>query len=90
MIEFLRDEHRRHLALTALVAVGLALYLTGVLKSVLGFDPALLLALVGGFPIYYKAKIEGAVHAGAKDALLRYLNERAAHHIIFTVEADEA
>jgi len=45
---------------------------------------------VGGFPIYYKAKIEGAVHAGAKDALLRYLNERAAHHIIFTVEADEA
>ena len=55
MIEFLRDEHRRHLALTALVAIGLALYLTGVLKSVLGFDLALLLTLIGGFPIYFQA-----------------------------------
>ncbi|MFW6108520.1 MAG: heavy metal translocating P-type ATPase, partial [bacterium] len=47
--------HRRRLALTALVAAGLAVYLTGALRSVYGFDLALLLTLVGGYPIFSEA-----------------------------------
>ena len=69
--------HRRHLALTIAVGVGIAVYLAedlagllewaGVLtayapaiaslsvRSIFGFDLALLLALVGGFWIYYEA-----------------------------------
>jgi len=49
------DPHRRDLVLTVLVGAGLAAYLTGSIQSVYGFDLALLLALVGGFPIYYEA-----------------------------------
>ncbi len=49
------ESHRRHLLLTLGVGVGLALYLTGALRSVYGFDLALVLTLVGGFPIYFEA-----------------------------------
>ncbi|NQT52867.1 cation-translocating P-type ATPase, partial [bacterium] len=52
------DEHKRHLALTALVAVGLGVYLTGAVESIYGFNLALLLALIGGFPIYLAAVSE--------------------------------
>ena len=55
MIDLLENEHRRHLALTIGVAAGLAAYLTGSVRSVHGFDLAMLLALVGGFPIYFNA-----------------------------------
>jgi len=55
MIGILHDPHRRHLALTLLVGAGLAAYLTGSLPAIYGFDLALLLALVGGFPIYFEA-----------------------------------
>jgi len=51
----LDDPHRRHLALTLLVGAGLAAYLTGSLVSIYGFDLALVLALAGGFPIYFEA-----------------------------------
>ena len=49
--------HRRHLALTALVGVGLVVYLTGLLPAIYDFDLALLLTLVGGFPIFSQAVI---------------------------------
>jgi len=52
------DPHRRHLLLTLLVGAGLAACLAGVVESIYGFDLAMLLALAGGFPVYY-----GAVHA---------------------------
>jgi len=55
MLSILHDPHRRHLALTLLVGAGLAAYLTGSIRAVYGFDLALLLALVGGFPIYLEA-----------------------------------
>ena len=55
MLGILDNPHRRHLALTLLVGVGLAAYLTGSLPAIYGFDLALLLALVGGFPIYFEA-----------------------------------
>ena len=55
MFGILSDPHRRHRALTLLVAVGLLVYLTGKLTAVYGFDLALVLALVGGFPIYTEA-----------------------------------
>ncbi|NQT87416.1 cadmium-translocating P-type ATPase, partial [bacterium] len=58
MTALLTDPHRRHLALTALVAAGLAAYLTGAVTAVYGFDAALILALVGGFPIYSAAVTE--------------------------------
>jgi len=62
MSGLLHDEsHRRHLILTVAVAVGLTLYLTGALRSVYGFDLALILALVGGFPIYLEA-LSGLLH----------------------------
>jgi Cu+-exporting ATPase len=53
--DILYDSHRRHLVLTLLVGVGLAIYLTGSITTVYGFDLALLLALVGGFNIYVEA-----------------------------------
>lgn len=49
------DHHRRHLVLTAAVAAGLAAYLTGSITSVYGVDLAMVLALAGGFPIFYGA-----------------------------------
>jgi Cu+-exporting ATPase len=55
MFGILHDPHRRHLALTLLVGVGLAAYLTGSIRLVYGFDLAMLMALVGGFPIFYEA-----------------------------------
>ena len=55
MLNFLDDPHRRHLLLTLLVGAGLAAYLTGSIESIYGFDLALILALVGGFPIYFEA-----------------------------------
>ncbi len=54
----LANPHRRHLALTALVGAGLLAYLTGQLEFVYGFNVALLLALIGGFPIYFSALSE--------------------------------
>lgn len=51
----LKDPDRRRLALTALVAVGLAAYLSGALRSIYGFDLALILTLIGGFPIFHEA-----------------------------------
>jgi len=55
MFGIFHDPHRRHLALTLLVGVGLAAYLTGWLTQLYGFDLAMLLALGGGFPIFYEA-----------------------------------
>ncbi len=55
MFSILSDPHRRHRALTLLVAVGLVVYLTGKVTVIYGFDLALILALVGGFPIYIEA-----------------------------------
>ena len=55
MFGILSDPHRRHRALTLLVVVGLVVYLTGKVTVVYGFDLALVLALVGGFPIYTEA-----------------------------------
>ena len=57
MRDLFHDPHRRHLALTLLVGAGLAAYLTGSIEAIYGFDLALLLALVGGFPIYSEAVI---------------------------------
>jgi len=57
MLSLLRDPHRRHLLLTLLVGAGLAAYLTGSITSIRGFDLAMLLALFGGFPIYYASLI---------------------------------
>ncbi len=51
----LSDPHRRHLVLTLLSGAGLAAYLTGAMVSVLGFDVAMLVALVGGLPIYLES-----------------------------------
>jgi len=53
MLSLLTDPHRRHLLLTLLVGAGLAAYLSGSITSIRGFDLAMLLALFGGFPIYY-------------------------------------
>ncbi|MFH1268186.1 MAG: cation-translocating P-type ATPase family protein [Planctomycetota bacterium] len=55
MRDLFADPHRRHFLLTLLVGVGLAAYLTGSITSIYGFDLALVLALVGGFPIYFEA-----------------------------------
>jgi len=55
MFGLLDDPHRRHLLLTLLVGAGLVAYLTGSITSIYGFDLALLLALVGGYPIYSAA-----------------------------------
>lgn len=55
MTDLFEREHRRHLALTILVSAGLAGYLTGSIRSIYGFDLALVLALIGGFPIYFGA-----------------------------------
>ena len=55
MFGILETPHRRHMALTLLVGVGLAVYLTGSIESVYGFDLALVLTLVGGFPIFSEA-----------------------------------
>jgi len=49
------NPHRRHLLLTLLVGAGLVAYLSGSIERVYGFDLALLLALAGGFPIYFGA-----------------------------------
>jgi len=49
------DPHRRHLALTVLTGAGLLAYVTGTLRTLYGFDLAMLLALVGGFPTYLEA-----------------------------------
>ncbi|MFZ5831989.1 MAG: cation-translocating P-type ATPase family protein [Planctomycetota bacterium] len=51
----LENPHRRHLALTLLVALGLGLYLTGAVRSVYGFDLALVLTFIGGFPVFYES-----------------------------------
>ena len=51
----LEDPHRRQLLLTLFVGLGLVVYLTGSIESIYGFDLALVLALVGGFPIYFEA-----------------------------------
>ena len=55
MIGILSDPHRRHLVLAFLVGAGLAAYLTGSVQAIYGFDLALLLALLGGLPIYLEA-----------------------------------
>ena len=55
MFNLLDDPHRRHLLLTLLVGVGLAAYVTGSVESIYGFDLAMVLTLVGGFPIYREA-----------------------------------
>jgi len=55
--DILEDEHQRHLALTGLVAVGLVAYLTGTVRTIFGVDLALVLALVGGFPILSEAVV---------------------------------
>lgn len=55
MHQLLSDPHRRHLVLTLLSGAGLAAYLTGSVVSVLGFDLAMLVALVGGLPIYLES-----------------------------------
>ena len=51
----LHNPHHRHLLLTIVVGVGLLAYATGSIEAVSGFDIAMVLALVGGFPIYYGA-----------------------------------
>jgi Cu+-exporting ATPase len=51
----LPNPHHRHLLLTTVVGVGLLAYATGSIEAVYGFDVAMVLALVGGFPIYYGA-----------------------------------
>jgi Cu+-exporting ATPase len=61
MFNVLDDPHRRHLLLTLLVGLGLAAYVTGSVESIYGFDLAMVLTLVGGFPIYF-----GALSALAK------------------------
>ena len=61
MFDILKDPHRRHLLLTLLTGAGLATYLTGSLAEIGGFDLAMLLALIGGLPIYYEA-LSGLVH----------------------------
>ena len=53
--DMLRDTHRRHLVLTLIVGAGLAAYVSGSVTAVYGFDFALVLALAGGFPIFYEA-----------------------------------
>ncbi len=53
--KILQNPHKRHLAVTVLVAIGLALYLTGTVTRVFGFDLAMVLTLVGGFGIFYEA-----------------------------------
>ncbi len=55
MFSLLDDAHRRHLLLTLLVGLGLGAYLTGSIETVYGFDLALLLAIGGGYPIYWAA-----------------------------------
>jgi len=55
MLGILNDPHRRHLLLALLVAVGLGAYLVGSVEAIYDFDLAMLLALVGGFPIYFGA-----------------------------------
>ncbi|RMF94836.1 MAG: cation-translocating P-type ATPase, partial [Planctomycetota bacterium] len=49
------DPHRRHFLLTVLVGAGLAAYVTGSVRALSGFDLALILALVGGYPIFATA-----------------------------------
>jgi Cu+-exporting ATPase len=54
----LNHPHHRHLAVTTVVALGLLAYLTGTVTEIAGFNLALLLALLGGFPIYFEAVSE--------------------------------
>lgn len=58
MIPLFRDPHHRHLLLTLLVGTGLAAYLSGAVEEIYGFNLAMLLALVGGLPIYLDAATE--------------------------------
>ena len=58
MIGLLVDDHKRHLVLTGVVAAGLAAYLVGSVTSIYGFDVAMVLALVGGLPIFTAAVTE--------------------------------
>ena len=51
----LRNAHHRHLLLTVLTGAGLVAYISKAVVSVYGFDLAMILALVGGFPVYYGA-----------------------------------
>ena len=55
MRALLSSPHRRHLLLTLLTAGALAAYLTGAVRSIGGFDLAMLAALVGGLPIYVES-----------------------------------
>ncbi len=55
MFAILTDSHARHRALTVLVAAALVAYVSGTVRSIYGFDLAMLSALVGGFPIYSSA-----------------------------------
>jgi HflK protein len=55
MHHLLSDPHRRHFLLTLLCGAGLAAYLSGSITSIFGFDLAMLLTLVGGFPIYLES-----------------------------------
>ncbi len=61
MFDSLKDPHRRHILLTVVVGVGLAAYLSGTVESItIGkqLDLAMLLALAGGFPVYFGALTE--------------------------------
>ncbi|GEM_PF-63427 len=68
MLQVLKDPHRRHLLLTGLAGLGLVLYLTGKLQSIAGFDLAVLVALIGGLPVYLEAA--GALARGKISANL--------------------
>ncbi len=58
MLSILQNSHSRHFLLTLLVAVGLAVYLSGSVEQIYGFNLAMLLALVGGLPIYMESLAE--------------------------------
>jgi len=56
MIEnLLKDPHKRHLLITVATAAAIIIYISGALRTVFGFDVALIAALLGGLPIYYSA-----------------------------------
>ncbi len=50
-----RNPHHRHLLLTVLTGAGLVAYISGSVVSIYGFNLAMILALVGGFPVYFGA-----------------------------------
>lgn len=52
MLHLLRDPHRRHFLLTVVTGLGLLAYVVGSVRTVAGFDVAMLLALAGGYPTY--------------------------------------